>query len=126
MNEDYSTMMYKAYFHYENIPVQLQEAAKRAFLKARNVCASIFNEHIWEVNEKWDLTGKPAAFGRYLEDVNPEYVTMISGYFQPLFDAALAQPTSAPVRITFDKYGDMIGYVPEIAGSKIWVELEPF
>lgn len=80
MNKDYETVLFKVYFHMENIP-----------------------------ND---------------EDINPEYVEFISERIQPRFDEA-ARRLWLRVWITFDKYGDLIGYIPQLRDSKIWVDFEP-
>lgn len=125
MNKDYETVLFKMRFHMENIPKLLQEGAKKEFLKARNACAPIFNDMIGGVNKEWDHTGKPAAFGPNYEDINPEYVEFISERIQPRFDEA-ARRLWLRVWITFDKYGDLIGYIPQLRDSKIWVDFEPY
>lgn len=125
MNKDYDTLMYKMYFHMENVPKLFQEGAKKEFLKARNACAPIFNDMIGDVNKEWDLTGKPASFGSHYEDINPEYVEFISERIQPHFDEA-ARRLWLRVWITFDKYGDLIGYMPQVRDSKIWVDFKPY
>lgn len=124
MNKDYETVIYKMYFHMENVPKLFQEGAKKEFLKARNVCAPIFNDMIGDVNKEWGRTGKPATFGPNYEDINPEYVEFISERIQPRFDE-VAQRLWLRVWITFDKYGDLIGYMPQVRDSKIWVDFKP-
>lgn len=125
MSKDYDVVTYKARFHTENVPKLLQEGAKKEFMKARNVCASIFNDIIGDVNKKWDRTGKPASFGPYYEDINPEYVEFISEQIQPRFDE-VARRLLLRVWIRFDKYGDLVGYIPQFRDSKIWVDFEPY
>jgi hypothetical protein len=54
------------------------------FIKNRHSVVKVFNNHIEEVNKKWELTGEPYSFGDYLEDINPEYVKEIQKRYNRL------------------------------------------
>lgn len=120
---DYETMKVGVTFHYENVPDILKGLVKSVFMATREVAARIFNARIGSINDEWDKTGKPASFGKYIEDVNPEYVEFIRERCQPAFDEALGPDPI--VRIIFDEYGDLCGTLPRFEGSKIWITLQP-
>lgn len=123
MNKDYETVVYNAYFHFENVPKWIRPTVRGMYWEARNICAKIFNDRIDEINQQFEQTGEPFAFGPYLEDMNPKYGDLISKTLKPEFDYALTHRGSL-IRIRLE-YGDMIGYIPALKGSKIWVDFKP-
>lgn len=123
MNKDYETVVYKAYFHFENVPEWIQSTVRDMYWKARNICTPIFNDRIDEINRQFEQTGEPFAFGPYLEDMNPKYGKLMSETLEPEFDRVLTRNGSL-IRIRLE-YGDMIGYIPALKESKIWVDFKP-
>lgn len=114
---------FKAEYRYTNIPKFLQELVARKYMENRCKVVELFNSKIDEVNEHYESTGKPFAFGEYEEDINPEYVACIRKYIQPLFDEA--NKHFYVCRYMLGEYGQIIGYVPFIRNSKIELFLKP-
>ena len=113
---------YKVHFHSEKIPSYMEAIVSKAFMKHRREVCDVFNKYINSVNVEWDLTGKPAALGDYVEDINPEYVELIQKRIQPHIDKL--NKHFLICRYKIDEIGDMTGYVPWIKNSKIWFDLE--
>ena len=112
----------KVHFHYERIPKIMQNHVGKAFMENRSEVVQIFNELIDAVNKEWDITGKPCAFGEYLQDINPEYANFIRKKIQPSIDSI--NKRFILCRYKIDKYGALVGYVPFIRRSRIWIGLE--
>ena len=91
------------YFNYEHIPRFMTNRMSDWFIKNRHSVVKVFNNHIEEVNKKWELTGEPYSFGDYLEDINPEYVKEIQKTIQPFIN---------------------VGYIPFIKKSKLWMTIK--
>ncbi len=108
-------------FCYENIPNILSNLVYKAFMNHRNEVVQVFNDHIDEVNKIWDCTGKQCSFGDYAEDINPEYVKFIYDNIQPSIDSINKRFWLCRYRI--DEIGNLIGYVPFIKKSKMWLEI---
>lgn len=108
-------------YHFEKVPFNRRALLQDEFMKNRNVVVRIFNAHIDEVNNEWDLTGKPATFGDYLEDINPEYVAFIKDRIQPFIDEF--NKSSEHCWYDIDEYGDIIGRLPFNEDSRIWITL---
>ncbi len=115
-------LLCKVTYHFENIPSFMQKVMETEFMKHRSEVVKVFNNRICEVNRKWDLTGKPAAFGDYAEDINPEYVLFIRKEIQPAIDVLNKH---FPIcKYCIDDVGDLVGYLPWVRKSKIYITLE--
>lgn len=121
MNKEYETVYGKIFYHFENVPKFMQKPMRKLFMKHRSEVVYIFNKHIGEANKKWGLTGKPAMLGEYIEDINPEYSKFIRDYIQPFIDIA---NKGLLCKYKIDEYGDIVGYLPFIKKSKLWIDLE--
>ena len=108
---------------YENVPSFLRGIMANAYMRDRDMITDIFNEHILEVNSEWDLTGKSAAFGDFIEDMNPEYVQFVNDRIQPYIDQANKRFKLCKFKL--DEHCDIVGYLPHIEGSKLSIELRP-
>lgn len=98
------------------------------FMNHRSEVVKIYNENIDSVNSEWDLSGEPYSFGDFLEDVNPAYIKTIQNTIQPLIDDSVNQK-SIFFKFKIDEYGDMVGCIPFISNSKLYIsleEVEPF
>ena len=115
-------MLCKVYYNYEHIPRFMRNRMCDWFIKNRHSVVKVFNNHIQDINKKWELTGKPYAFGDFLEDINPEYVKEIQKTIQPFIDDINKKFICFKFKI--DRYGDIVGYIPFIKNSKLWIELE--
>lgn len=114
-------VLYKAIFHYKNIPEYMQKEVTKMFMKHRNEVVKIFSDHIDKINEKWTLTGKPWAFGDYVEDINPEYVDFIRSELKPYLDAFNKKMI---LKYCIGDVGDIEGYLPWLKGSNIYITLK--
>lgn len=92
------------------------------FMKHRGSVVDIYNNHIDAVNKEWDLTGKPAAFGDYLEDINPEYITLIKDKIQPYIDAY--NKRFRLFKYEIDEIGDIVAKISFIKNSRLWITLK--
>lgn len=110
-------------YHYENVPSYLKGIMANAYMRDRDTIVNIFNEHISEVNSAWDSTGKPCAFGEYIEDINPEYVKFVNDRIQPYIDRA--NSAFHLCKFKLDEHCDIVGYIPQIEGSKLSISLRP-
>lgn len=115
-------LLFTVTYHFENVPRFMQKIMQMEFMKHRNEIVGVFNDYIDEANKEWDLTGKPAAFGDYVEDINPEYVNCIKRRIQPKIDALNKQFPICKYRI--DEIGDIVGYLPWIKNSKIYFTMK--
>lgn len=122
MNEEYRTVYFKVFYHFERVPRFMRDRMKKEYMKNRSEVVEIFNEHIDRVNEEWKSTGKPAAFGEYIEDINPEYSKFIFDRIQPYIN--VANELFPYCKYKIDKFGDIVGYIPFIKKSKIWITLK--
>ena len=117
-------LLFTVCYHYENIPDLLKKTMSTWFMNHRTEVVKIFNENIDEVNSEWKLSGEPYSYGEFLEDVNPAYVKLIQDKIQPLIDDSINR--KSPIfKFRIDEYGDIIGCIPFIEGSKLYVELKP-
>lgn len=115
-------LLFEVTYHFTNIPIFMQKIMQTEFMNHRNEVVDIFNDHIDEVNKEWCLTGKPAAFGDYEEDINPEYVEFIKKRIQPAIDVANRYFPICKYRI--DSIGDIVGYLPMVKDSKIYFTMK--
>lgn len=115
--------LFKVFYHYNNIPKILRKPMTNWFMGHHNAVAKIFNEAIDGVNKEWRKTGEPFSFGEYLEDVNPAYVKYIQNAIQPIIDDAINQK-SMVFKFKIDEYGDIVGYIPFINNSKLFISLK--
>lgn len=119
------TEYYGINFHFESVPKMLQEKLSGIFMKYRNEVVEIFNRYIDKVNRDFDKTGKPCALGDFAEDLNPEYVEFINDRIQPHIDDFNDRyPFKYFMRFKLDECGDIVGYIPGIKDSKIWITLK--
>lgn len=102
---------YKAMYHFENVPLILQDWMAKAYMKHRSEAVKIFNEHIDRVNKEWNLLGKPTTFGDYVEDINPEYCEFINRSIQPYIDD-LNKKLGLFCKYRLGEYADIEGYLP--------------
>ena len=119
--------LFKAYCHYENIPKFLRKSMRNWFINHRSEVVKIFNESIDGVNSEWELSGEPYSYGEFLEDVNPAYIKLIQNKIQPLIDDSINQKMTI-FKFKIDEYGDIVGYMPLINNSKMYVffkQVEP-
>ena len=115
-------LLFEVTYHFENVPQFMQKTMQMEFMKHRNEVVNIFNDRIDEVNKKWNLTGKPAAFGDYVEDINPEYAAFIKNQIQPEIDVLNER---FPIcKYYIDDIGDIVGYLPWISKSKIYFTMK--
>lgn len=117
-------MEYQVIFHYEGIPEALGDLCASIYVTMRNRACEISSEMLGKINEEWDKTGKPAAFGRYAEDVNPEYIQFIRDRMQPVIDKTVNKE-SGILRIVINDVGDFDGEIIGMKNSKIYVTLKP-
>lgn len=115
-------LLFEVTYHFENVPKFMQKIMQRKFMKHRNEVVDVFNDHIDEVNKKWDSIGKPAAFGEYEEDINPEYVDHIRRYIQPEID--VLNKRFLICKYCIDNIGNIVGYLPWIKNSKIYFTMK--
>lgn len=115
------TMKFNVEVHYEGVPkFAIHPMLDSLYIEARNEAAVVFNEHISTVNDEWDETGKPASFGRHLEDVNPEYIAFIRERIQPEIDKVI---DGSSIGIRIGDTGDLEGYIRDFPKSKIYATL---
>ncbi len=122
MNEEYEKIYFKVFYHFEKVPRFMRKRMKKEFMKNRNEVARIFREHIKAVNDEWNLTGKEFAFGEYTENINPEYSKLVYDRIQPFID--VANKLFPYCKYKIDEYCDIVGYLPFIKKSKLWITLE--
>lgn len=113
---------FKPCYHYKNIPYIMRKKMREWFMNNLNAVVDIFNESIDEVNNEWNLTGKPAAFGDCLEDINPEYTDFIKSRIQPKID--VYNRNFIMFRYEIDEYGDIVATIPFIRNSRLWTTLK--
>ncbi len=121
MNGDYDIVYFKVKYHYENVPKILRTKIPKIYFKGRNEVAHIFNDVICEVNDLWDKTGKPAAFGDCIEDINPEYTKFVNDAINPII-ARKVNRKRWFLKFRLGEYSDVEAYIPFIKGSRIWVD----
>ena len=122
MDKEYEERYFKVFYHFIRVPKFMRRRMKKEFMKNRNEVARIFREHIKAVNDEWNLTGKEFAFGEYIEDINPEYSKLVYDRIQPFID--VANKSFPYCKYKIDEYCDIIGYLPFIKKSKLWITLE--
>ena len=115
--------LFKAYYHYENIPKILRKSMRNWFMSHRSMVFEIFNENIDGVNSEWELSGEPFSFGEFIEDINPAYVKFMQSTIQPLIDDSINRKMMI-FKFKIDEYGDLVGYIPFIKNSKLYITLE--
>ena len=122
MNEVYEEEYFKVFYHFEKVPRFMQKYMREEFMKHRSEVVRIFQEHIDGVNDEWTLTGKEFAFGEYIEDINPEYSKLVYDRIQPFID--VANKLFPYCKYKIDEYCDIVGYLPFIRKSKLWISLK--
>lgn len=115
---------FKAEYHYENIPKCLQVFVSKKFMKHYNEVVDVFNNFIEEVNSEWEATGEVFAFGDYEEDINPNYIKAIKKHIQPNIDVINKRFYICKYKL--GKYSEIVGYVPFLKNSEIWITLKPW
>ena len=116
---------YTINYHFNSIPKVLQKILGGLFVKYRDEVVDIFNRHIDEVNREFDKTGKPCALGDFAEDLNPEYVQFINEKIQPHIDNFNNKfEFKHLMKFKLDECCDIVGYIPGIKDSKIWITLK--
>ena len=116
--------LFKVYYHYENIPKFLRKSIRTWFISHRSEVVKIFNENIDGVNSEWKLSGEPYSYGEFLEDVNPAYIKLVQNTIQPLIDDSINRKTTI-FKFKIDEHGDIVGYIPFINNSKLYVSFKP-
>lgn len=122
MNKKYEERYFKVYYHFNRVPKFMRRRMGEEFMKHRSEVVKIYREHIGAVNDEWNLTGKEFAFGEYIEDINPEYAKLVYDRIQPFIDVVNKHFTYYKFKI--DEYCDIVGYLPFIKKSKLWITLE--
>lgn len=122
MNEVYEEKYFKVFYHFEKVPRFMQKYMREEFMKHRSEVVRIFQEHIDGVNDEWTLTGKEFAFGEYIEDINPEYSKLVYDRIQPFID--VTNKLFPYCKYKIDEYCDIVGYLPFIRKSKLWISLK--
>ena len=122
MNEVYEEKYFKVFYHFEKVPRFMQKYMREEFMKHRSEVVRIFQEHIDGVNDEWTLTGKEFAFGEYIEDINPEYSKLVYDRIQPFID--VVNKLFPYCKYKIDEYCDIVGYLPFIRKSKLWISLK--
>lgn len=122
MNEVYEEKYFKVFYHFEKVPRFMQKYMREEFMKHRSEVVRIFQEHIDGVNDEWTLTGKEFALGEYIEDINPEYSKLVYDRIQPFID--VANKLFPYCKYKIDEYCDIVGYLPFIRKSKLWISLK--
>lgn len=122
MNKEYEERYFKVFYHFIRVPKIMRRRMKEEFMKHRSEVVKIYREHIGAVNDEWNLTGKEFAFGEYIEDINPEYTKLVYDRIQPFIDVANKHFTYCKYKI--DEFGDIVGYLPFIKKSKLWITLQ--
>lgn len=118
----YDDMYCEVIYHYENVPNFIQTLAKEEFMRHRSEVVAVFNEHIDKVNAEWELTGEPCSFGKFVEDINPKYADFIQQQIQPYIDVLNKKFPLCKYRI--DERAVLVGYLPFVKNSKLWITLE--
>lgn len=116
--------LFRVYYHYENIPEFLRKSMRTWFMNHRNEVVKIFKENIDGVNSEWELTGEPYSYGEFVEDVNPDYIKLVQNTIQPLINDSINRETMI-FKFKIDEYGDIVGYIPFINNSKLYVSFKP-
>ena len=116
--------LFGIYYHYENIPEFLRKSMRTWFMNHRNEVVKIFKENIDGVNSEWELTGEPYSYGEFVEDVNPDYIKLVQNTIQPLINDSINRETMI-FKFKIDEYGDIVGYIPFINNSKLYISFEP-
>lgn len=122
MNNEYEERYFKVFYHFEKVSRFMRKHMREEFMKHRNEVARIFREHIKVVNDEWTVTGKEFAFGEYIEDINPEYSKLVYDRIQPFIN--VANKSFPYCKYKIDEYCDIVGYLPLIRKSKLWITLE--
>ena len=86
MDTKHKTVYCEVFYHYERVPIIFRKLMRTKFMKNRNEVVDVYNEFIDSINDAWDLTGKTAFLGDYVEDINPEYGKLIQERIQPHVD----------------------------------------
>lgn len=115
--------LYKVCYHYENIPHFLQKSMSEWFINNRSKVVEIFNGYIDGVNSEWELSGEPYSCGEFSEDINPAYVEFIQNKIQPLIDYYINRKMRI-FKFKLDEYANIVGYIPFIKNSKIYITLK--
>ncbi|MCM1090091.1 MAG: hypothetical protein NC413_04560 [Muribaculum sp.] len=122
MNKEYEEVYFKVFYHFEKVPRFMRKRMREEFMKNRSKVVRIYHEHIKAVNDEWALTGKEFAFGEYIEDINPEYSKLVYNRIQPFLD--VANKSFPYCKYKIDQYCDIVGYLPFIKKSKLWITLK--
>ena len=115
--------LFKVYYHYEKIPIFLRKSMRNWFMNHRSEVVKIFNENINGINSEWNLSGEPYSYGEFLEDINPAYIKLIQNKIQPLVDGYINRKMTI-FKFKIDEYGDIVGYIPFINNSKMYVSFK--
>ena len=115
--------LFKVYYHYEKIPFFLRKSMRNWFMNHRSEVVKIFNESIDDINSEWNLSGEPYSYGKFLEDINPAYIKLIQNKIQPLVDGYINRKMTI-FKFKIDEYGDIVGYIPFINNSKMYVSFK--
>ena len=101
----------------------LRKSMRNWFMNHRSEVVKIFNESIDDINSEWNLSGEPYSYGEFLEDINPAYIKLIQNKIQPLVDGYINRKMTI-FKFKIDEYGDIVGYIPFINNSKMYVSFK--
>lgn len=107
--------LYTVMYHFENVPEWMKPIIENEAARAVNGMYS-------EINSEWDKTGKPASFGDYFEDINPEYAAFINSRIQPILDKKVNK--NLIFRMVSGPYGDIEMTIRGLKKSRVWIDLK--
>lgn len=113
---------FKVFYNYQNVPKFIRKPMRKWYMKNRHDAIEIYHENIDLINDIWGSTGKKFAFGEYLEDLNPDYT-----FFVKVNMEAYLTELNKKFRwfkYEIDEYGDIVGTIPMIKGSRLRITLE--
>ena len=120
MAETYFTVIPK----YKRIPFVLREPMFKWFMENRSEVVDVVKSHLDEINDEFAKTGEPFAFDDFVEGINPKYVELMRKRLEP-FLSEINQRQDSAYRFAIDEFGDIVGRLDKIEGSKLFIILKP-
>lgn len=125
--------LYKINMHFDNIDKYYHHSRPMVeiiytayFNQSYNDVVKIFNDNVDLANYTWSQTGKQTAFGKYIEDINPEYVECLRQSMKTAFDLYNAtSKVNSVIRYEIDDYGCIRAYMTKHPDVKIWFDMTP-
>lgn len=101
-----------------------EENLLKVYLEHRSEICNIFNNKMPSINEEWDKTGKPCSFGKYIEDMNPEYSKFIKDRIVPEINEFNKSLNNYPIEYYLDDYCDIRGRIKKWPNITIGIWLK--